>query len=143
MKLLLMNTVTGLKPMYDEDMEEKKMLKVGEVYEANIKPPRNLLFHRKLFALVNTAWEYLPEKGVSFFRTKEAFRNYLTICAGYTETFYSPAKQEWLEMPKSWAFDSMDEAEFSKLYDGIKGVVFWLIGDTITEEEFMKNLINF
>ena len=52
MILLLKNTVEGLKPLYDDDYEEKRKLKIGEVYKADIKPmkPRNLQFHRKYFA---------------------------------------------------------------------------------------------
>lgn len=52
MKLYLLNTREGLKPMYDEDYDEKKKLKIGEVYEAEIRQPRNLRFHRKYFALL-------------------------------------------------------------------------------------------
>ena len=38
MILLLKNTVEGLKPLYDDDYEEKRKLKIGEVYKADIKP---------------------------------------------------------------------------------------------------------
>lgn len=55
MKIKLLNTSVGLKPLYDEDFEEKKKLKIGEVYEATIKRPRNLSFHRKYFGLINLA----------------------------------------------------------------------------------------
>lgn len=58
MKIKLLNTSVGLKPLFDEDFEEKKKLKIGEVYEATIKRPRNLSFHRKYFGLINLAWEY-------------------------------------------------------------------------------------
>ena len=61
MKIKLLNTSVGLKPLYDEDFEEKKKLKIGEVYEATIKRPRNLSFHRKYFGLINLAWEYQNE----------------------------------------------------------------------------------
>ena len=45
MKLLLLNTTSGLKPMYDEDYEEKQKLKIGEVYQATIKTVRNYELH--------------------------------------------------------------------------------------------------
>ena len=48
MKLLLLNTASGLKPMYDEDYEEKK-LKIGEVYQATIKTVRNYELHKNNF----------------------------------------------------------------------------------------------
>ena len=82
MKLQLLNTISGLVPCYDEDFDEKKKLKLGEVYEAEIKLVRNPKFHRKFFSLLNCAWEYLPEGRRNGFRTKENFRRYLTVAAG-------------------------------------------------------------
>ena len=75
MKIKLLNTSVGLKPLYDEDFEEKKKLKIGEVYEATIKRPRNLSFHRKYFGLINLAWEYQNEIAVEHFKHSiELFR---------------------------------------------------------------------
>lgn len=55
MKLQLLNTTRGLVPLYDEDFEEKKKLKLGTEYTAEIKVSRNSKFHRKYFALLNAA----------------------------------------------------------------------------------------
>lgn len=55
MKLLLLNTAQGLKPCYDEDFEERKKLKIGQEYMADVKVPRNLEFHKKYFALIKCA----------------------------------------------------------------------------------------
>ena len=68
MKLFLLNTREGLKPMYDEDFDEKKKLKIGEVYEARVKLPRNLSFFRKYWALLRCAWEYLNENQLPDYR---------------------------------------------------------------------------
>lgn len=144
MKLKLLNTILGLRPLYDEDFDEKKKLKIGEVYVVALKKARNIQFHRKYFALINCAWEYQNEKVVEFFHhNKDAFRKTVEISAGWYEPVYLIDKKEWSQAPKSIAFDKMDEAEFMDLYDNVKRVLFQTFLRHIDEEEFMKNLINF
>jgi hypothetical protein len=75
MRLRLLNTPQGLKPCYDEDYEEKRKLKLGEVYEAEIKLLRNPEFHRKFFALLNAGFSLLPERTQNGFRSVEGFRS--------------------------------------------------------------------
>lgn len=143
MKLNLLNTPSGLKPCYDADYDEKRKLKLGVVYEAEIRLVRNYRFHKKFFALINLAWSYLPEKTQNGFRSVDGFRQYVTVAAGHYDTFYSPRRREWVEIPKSIKFGSMDEAEFSTLYDNCRDVIFSIIGRYVTEEEFENNLMQF
>lgn len=144
MKLLLLNTSQGLKPCYDNDYEERKKLKIGETYLADVKKPRNLQFHRKYFALVNCAWEYQNERVIEHFHhSVEAFRKTVEIAAGWFEPIYLMSKKEWSQAPRSVAFDKMDELEFRELYDNVKRVLFQTFLRNVSEEEFMKNLINF
>lgn len=145
MKLQLLNTPHGLVPMYDADFDEKKKLRIGQVYLAEIRVPRNLDFHKKAFALIHTAWELLPEKTQNGFRTIDAFRDTITCAAGFVDIFYDMARKEYLERPKSWSFEKMDEAEFSELYERMKDVI-WKILSTrvnITQEVFESYLANF
>lgn len=143
MRFFVLNTPHGLVPLYDEDHDEKKKLKVGVVYSADIKVPRNYQFHKKFFALINAGYSLLPEKTQQGFRTAEGFRQYLTVAAGYYDTYYSPKRQEFVEIPKSISFSSMDEAEFSVLYERMKDVIYGVLGEKVTEEVFEKVLANF
>lgn len=143
MKLYLQNTSRGLVPCEDGDYELKKKLKLGEIYLADIKIPRNYDFLRKYFALLDCAWEYLTEKQQEFIKSKECFRSTLQIAAGYGKPYYSFKRKEWLEESKSIAFDSMPEEEFSQLYESVKNVLFATFLRNISQEEFEKNLINF
>lgn len=143
MKLNLQNTARGLIPCYDDDFDEKKKLKIGEIYKVEIKLYRNYDFHKKYFALINCAWEYLTEKQQEFIKSKNGFRKTLQIAAGWCEVTYSIARKDWIEESKSIAFDEMDNAEFETLYNGVKDVLFTTFLRNISEEEFMKNLINF
>lgn len=143
MELLLLNTPQGLKPCYDEDFDMKKMLRLNEVYKCKIKLARNLDFHRKYFALINCAWEYQRESTTQHFKNIENFRKTVEIAAGHTDVVYNLRLKEWVEVPRSIAFDKMDEDEFRDLYERVKDVLFSVFLKGIKEDEFMNNLINF
>lgn len=143
MKLLVVSTPRGLVPLGDDDYEEKKKLKLGQAYTVEVRVARNVDFHRKYFALIAYAWEYLNEKELATFKTKDNFRKYLEISAGHCEVIYHPRLQEFVEIPKSISFGSMDNAEFSDLYQRVKDVVLSIIGNRVTREEFERILIDF
>ncbi len=143
MKINLLCTAHGLVPLYDRDYDLKKRLRVGETYVADIKVSRNVQFHRKYWALLNAAWSILPERTSKGFRSLEGFRSYVIVAAGFYDVYYNPRLKEFVETPKSIAFDKMDEITFSDLYDRSKDVIWGIIGDYVTEEQFDTILSNF
>lgn len=138
-----MNTAHGLVPMDDDSFDEKKKLRIGQAYECDVKMLRNLKFHKKAFALLNAAWSLMDENKQASWRSRDGFRAYLTVAAGYYDVYYNPRLQEYVESPCSWSFDKMDEATFNGLYDRMKDVIFRVLGDRITEEIFESVLANF
>ena len=143
MKLLVINTPRGLVPMGDDDFDEKKKLKLGQTYSVEIKVARNVDFHRKYFALIAYAWEFLNEQETATFKSKDNFRKYLEMAAGHCDVIYHPRLQEFVEIPKSISFGSMDNTAFSELYERVKDVIFSIIGDRVTRDEFERLLIDF
>lgn len=143
MKLLVVNTLRGLVPLGDDDYEEKKKLKLGQAYSVEVKVVRNVDFHRKYFALIAYAWEFLSEQEIANFKTKENFRKYLEIAAGHCDVLFHPRLQEFVEIPRSISFSSMDNASFSDLYRRVKDVIFSIIGNRVTQDEFERLLIDF
>lgn len=143
MKLLVVNTPRGLVPLGDDDYEEKKKLKLGQTYSVEVKVARNVDFHRKYFALIAYAWEFLNEQEEERFKTKDNFRKYLEMAAGHCDVIFHPRLQEFVEIPKSISFGSMDNTAFSGLYERVKDVIFSIIGDRVTREEFERLLIDF
>lgn len=143
MKLLVINTPRGLVPCGDDDYNEKSKLKIGQTYTVEVRIARNVDFHRKYFALISYAWEFLTEQEVAAFRSKEGFRKSLEITAGHYEPVYDLETESFIHIPKSISFGSMDNAEFSDLYDRVKDVIFSIIGDRVTREEFERILIEF
>ena len=143
MKMLVVNTPRGLVPLGDDDYEEKKKLKLGETYSVEVKVVRNVDFHRKYFALIAYAWEFLSEQETDKFKDKDNFRKYIEIAAGHCEVIFHPRLQEFVEIPKSIAFGKMDNTAFSDLYGRVKDVIFSIIGNRVTQEEFERLLIDF
>ena len=136
MKINLKVTSDGFKCATDDDWEKKKTLKRGTIVQCTIVEYRNYAFHRKYFSLINLAWEYLDESQRTFFKENvDAFRKTVEVCAGHYEPVYSVARQSWLEVPKSIAFDKQSEAEFEQLYEKVKDVIFnMFIPDSVKDE---------
>lgn len=143
MKLLVVNTPRGLVPLGDDDYEEKKKLKLGQTYSVEVKVARNVDFHRKYFALISYAWEFLNEQETERFRTKENFRKYVEVAAGHCDVIFHPRFQEYVEIPKSISFGKMDNAEFSDLYQRVKDVIFSIIGNRVSQDQFERLLLDF
>ena len=123
-------------PLYDSDLEEKKKLKLGEVYEMTPKiwKERNLQFHKKFFALVNLGCENSPKNW-----DIKGYRAWLTMMSGWAD-IYETEKGK-MALPKSIAFDKMDDDEFAKLYKAAIQVIINDIG--ATQQDIEANLINF
>ena len=124
MKILCQNTKHGLVPLYDEDYEEKKKLKIGEVYYCEVKLPRNYEFLKKFMALVKIGWENTKEfQGDIPF---DIYRKWATIKAGFCDLYHT-SKGVMVEA-KSIAFSNMTEEEFQKVYDSVLMVIISDIG---------------
>lgn len=144
MDVYLVRTFNGLVPAGDDSYEQVQKMKIGQPYKAKITKPRNIDKHRRYFALIKLAWAYQNEKVVEHFKNSEdGFRKSVELAAGWYDTVYSIGKKEWTQVPKSIAFDNMDDLEFDELYKRVKDVLFMVFLKHITEEEFMNNLSNF
>jgi hypothetical protein len=144
MKINLKVTSDGFKCAADEDYEKKKTLKRGSVIECTVREYRNYRFHRLYFAMINLSWEYLNESQREFFHENvDAFRKTVEIAAGHYEPVYSVSRQMWLEVPKSIAFDKLDEAGFHDLYERVKTVIFEYFIPQVNRDQYEYELRDF
>jgi hypothetical protein len=134
MKLLLTNTISGLIPNYPSDFDNKRKLKLGQTYEADIKNPRNIGFHRKFFALLNIGHEN-TKLDMPF----ETYRKYMTTKAGFFTAYQTP-KGIYYD-PDSISFASMNQDEFEDVYSRVLDKIIEDIGST--KDEIEQQLINF
>jgi hypothetical protein len=141
MEIFLLNTSSGLIPMYDADYDEKRKLKIGQTYKAIITVPRNIDFHRKYFAMLRCAWSLLTQAQREFFHDSEdVFRSTVQIAAGFSKKYYSITHKEWREESVSISFSKMDDATFQDLYNRVFDVILTF---HISETDFNTHLINF
>lgn len=143
MKLYLQNTEYGLRPCSDTDATLKHKLKIGSVYEAEIKEVRNYQFLRKYFALIRCGFAFLTPSQQEFFKSADGLRDTVQIAAGYYEVYYSIKRREWVEQSKSISFEKMEESEFSELYEAVKLVLFSTFLKDVDEKTFLRELVNF
>lgn len=134
MKLLLRNTIHGLIPIYPSDTDEKKKLKLGQDYEADIKTPRNYQFHKKLFALFNLGCQN-SKMDLPF----DVYRKIMTVRAGFF-TAYSTDKGVYYE-PDSLSFTAKDDTQIAEVYSRVMDAIIKDIGGT--SEDIEKALIEF
>jgi hypothetical protein len=134
MKIFLKNTISGLIPLYPSDFDEKRKLKLGQDYEADIKNPRNLGFHKKFFALLNVGHEN-TKLDMPF----DTYRKYLIMKAGFFTAYQTP-KGTYYD-PDSISFASMSQDEFEEVYSRVLDKVIEDIG--VVKEDIEKQLINF
>jgi hypothetical protein len=146
MKLKLKNTINGLIPLYDNDYDEKRKLKIGEIYTAEIKQVRNPLLLAKYFKMLHCAFDLRSHKQREIYQDGkagfEAFRKAIQITAGYFEQIWLPHKG-FVEQGISIAYENMSESDFRDLYEKTHYVVMNTFLRHITIDDFEKHMINF
>ena len=115
-----------LRPADDLTTDVIQKWKVGDFVTGTFKRPRNPLFHRKYFALLDVLFDQwdAPEceyKGVPALKSRERFREEITILAGYYDIVTS-LKGQTRVVAKSISFAAMDEDTFAELYLAVHNV---------------------
>lgn len=114
MKLILIKQLNNtFKVAYNSDFERLKHIKVGQHIMCEIRKPRNIKFHRKFFALMDMVYQ-----NQEVYKNKEDLRQDLIVEAGFFEVRHDFRGVEH-HKPKSISFSSMDEDEFTELYERV------------------------
>lgn len=114
MKLYLVKQYdNSFKLAHDSDYELAKKIKPMAIVECNITQPRNVMFHRKFFALINLVYQ-----NQEHYNDINLLRTDLIRLSGYNETHTSIEGLEIVKA-KSISFSKMTELEFNNLYSAI------------------------
>jgi hypothetical protein len=149
--IVLMKAPSGaLIPCDPQATEYIAGLKLGAPVRAEVKRMRNYQFHKKLFALLNLAYEaWEPTeatyKGEKVAKNFNQFRNDVTVLAGYYETTMT-LKGEVRVVAKSISFANMEQDEFDKLYSAVINVILAKILSNYTRDDLdnvIDQLMNF
>lgn len=150
-EIVLIKTPGGaLMPADPQASEYIAKLKLGAPVKAEVKRMRNYQFHKKLFALLNfafEAWEPTEAtyKGQKVAKNFNQFRNDVTVLAGYFETTMT-LRGEVRVVAKSISFGSMSQDEFDGLYNEVVNVILAKILSTYSRDDLdnvIDQLMNF
>lgn len=121
-----------LVPDDDEARAYLKRLKAGDSVLVSVRKPRNLFFHRKWWALINTVFD-----NQDVYDNKEAMRKEIIMRAGFwVEHVHVTGTISYTA--KSISFASMDELEFADLYDKSIDVILKYFMPGTDEAELRK-----
>lgn len=127
------------------DYLAKMKLGAGVRFKATRVTPNNYKFHKKMWALLDLAfdaWEPIEPsyKGEVVAKNKEQFREDITILAGFYTTAVRMDNSIRFSA-KSWSFESMDDDEKERLYSAIINVVLAKVLTRYTRAD-LDNVIN-
>lgn len=111
-------------------------LKYNCWYSCTLKEPRNPQFHAKIFALLNMTLDNLPETSGLNRLDAHGLLKAIQLEIGEVEQVQR-INGEVILIPKSIAFENMDNIEFGILFKKVVGICSQLIGaeiDTFQEE---------
>lgn len=117
MELYCRVTPTGFVPLDDIDWEKKRQLRLDSDVRVRITKPRNIRFHRKFFALLNIAFDNLPEQ-VQQNRKIDSIEKLLSLIKIHLG-YYNVVKIDGRDVIDlhSIIFAKMDETDFRIFYD--------------------------
>lgn len=101
-----------LVPADDAATAALSKIKFGADVQVKIKRPRNILHHRKLWALAN-----LVADNQEHYETAEQVVAALKAATGHCDWFPMKDGEHMVAIPKSIAFHKMDQTEFEAFYD--------------------------
>lgn len=128
-ELAVIKTPTGaLAPADQQTADFVAKLKLGQGLHADFKRVRDIVKHRRGFALLQFAFEMwdapqLEYEGQPVAKNFDRFRKDVTILAGHYTSTVNLRGEIRLEA-KSLSFGSMDDTEFAQVYKNILGVVW-------------------
>ena len=123
MDIFLTRTLAGLVPADEAAKQAVRRWKMGETLKCSVRKPRCYTNHKKYFALLSLTFEN-QDKYTSF----EHFRKAVQIAAGHVDELITLDGEITL-MPKSIAYDALDEMEFSKVFGETMTVCAKILGD--------------
>ena len=142
MKIFFIKRENKIEPIYRMSMDYVDAMQRNVIYSAEMRKPRNPKFHNLVFALAKCALDNMPENRQAWKHyTPYEFIKMLQIEIGATEKMIR-LNGEVVQIPKSIAFESMDENEFEKtIAEPMFEVCAKILGCTV--DELKTNYVNY
>lgn len=116
MKYLFRRGLNGLNPFGEDAEKFFRTLKVGDVVNLEIRRPRNPLQHRLYWQLCRTV-----AMNHSTLTNEDMVHQAIKILTGHVDIVR--IGDDLVQIPRSIAFDKMDQVEFDEFFERAKNVV--------------------
>lgn len=122
--------------------EYKKLFKFSDNDYIGIETwkERDIIKHRKYFALMNCTLNHLPEN--TFLNDLEILRKTVQICIGNCDIAFNMEGEKQLQA-KSISFKGMDQVEFDELYTKSLNYIVSVPLKNISYKDFERDILNF
>lgn len=129
-ELLLIRTGAALVPADDDSRDRIARMPRGQAVRAEVKRMRNLAHHRKFFALV----EFVANRHPVYDNREKALVA-VKVAAGHVDFLPNPETGELVAVPRSIAFDAMEQGDFEEFYErAVQGVLDHIVPQADREE---------
>ena len=128
-----------LVPVDDEASDALAKVRDGRDVTVEFKMSRNPRHHRLFFALIQFVRIHSDTMATA---TVKQIKTALKLATGHVETFVDCQTGQSVMVPKSIAFESMDQTEFNKFFDDAVSVIAtrWMPPGSTAEEVRMELL---
>jgi len=135
MEIYLIKTGFGLRGWTPEDEDKIRKIKANDVVKCELTKPRNVLFHRKFFALLQLTFENQTK-----YSNLEDLLIEVKLKVGHYQE-YITASGQIVYIPKSISFGAMDEYEFSEFFNKALSVCAKIIN--VSNETIERQILSF
>lgn len=132
-KIVCRKVGRSLVPVDDEGHDALAKVKDGRDVKVEFTLSRNLRHHRLAFAIFNFMKMHCPNMEK---RSTEQIKTMVKLATGFVETYIDVDTGKTVCVPRSIAYESMDQLEFNAFFDAAVNVIVnrWMAPGTTSEE---------
>ncbi len=139
--LTKVDTMT-FKASYDSDAEAVKSIPIGESVCAKFIKTRNVMHHRKFFAMLKMVMDNMPESMPDQYQDINLLLDEIKFQLGYFEMHHTLGGKDYYKV-KSISFAKMDQVKFEEFYNRAVDVMIKYFLKDLTHEQFEKEVMEF
>ena len=121
MKFFAVKKLNGLQPVDETGEAVMRKIKMGDVVTVEVRRPRNIALHRKLFAMLQIILQ-----NQEHYRSIDELLEICKLRTGHVRVIQT--RHGEVRLPMSISFGAMDNAEFADFYDR---ACLWVITEVI------------
>lgn len=136
-KIVMRKELTGLRPIDEQARAVLAKIKAGDMVTVEVKRPRHIKHHRKLFALLN-----LVVENQDHYQTVEQLLNALKCATGHADEYPMKNGGGVVMIPRSISFASLGQDEFEQVYDRFVSVICRQVIPGMDENELKAEVLS-